>query len=351
MADTSSSRRLDLDFLRVLAIFSVIIIHCEMPLMIVLLPSDPAWIIADVLDSYMRWSVPVFIAISGALLIRPATYRDIGGFFRRRASRILIPLLAWPLLYWLWDIVFRTRPASPREFIDGLLVGNPVGGYQLYFLFIIAGLYVIAPLLSAYAHHVSARAFLLSTALVFIAAYMWLALVNILPGQSESYTFLTAWLPYTGFFMLGHVLRDFRPTNRQFRLALAGILVAGLFNALITVFTRAFDSMFFLSYFSVSIVILSIGAFVAGRELYYRIVRPLSDTARSKFDQNIAYLAHLSFGVYLVHVMVLESIVRFAHLSKFTLSTAIILAILVPPLSFSIVALMIRLPIAKRLVS
>lgn len=344
-----SIRAYDLDFLRVLAIAAVVIIHCEMPIIIMLTPASTTWIIADIIDSYLRWCVPVFIMLSGALLIRPETFRHIASFYKRRMSRILVPLLAWPVLYVLWAILFRGVPVHPAEFTHGLLIGDPVAGYQLYFLFIIAGLYVIAPLLSAYAHSVSRRVFGASTALAFFIATAWLTLVYILPDRDEAYTMFTAWLPYVGYFMLGYYMRDVRPSRRHISLALFGFVLLGAWNALATVVTRFEGNMFFQSYISPTVILLSICAFVVGRDLYSRLERMTGGKLRQSFRQVVASLAGLSFGVYLIHVMILETIVHSIGLDKARLDTAATLMLLVPPLSLLIVILLSPIPYVRRL--
>ena len=49
-----------------------------------------------------RWCVPVFVMISGALLLDPERPQDARRFYSRRVARICAPLLFWTLFYLLW---------------------------------------------------------------------------------------------------------------------------------------------------------------------------------------------------------------------------------------------------------
>ena len=344
------SRRHHLDFLRVCAMFAVIAIHCVMPITIALLPSAGDWPAAEVIDSYMRWCVPVFIMISGALLIRREVSQHIGAYFRRRASRILIPLIAWPILYAAWLAVFG-KDVTWSTFSQGIFNGDPIGGSQLYFLFIIAGLYILNPLISAFATKVSSRTFFWSSIAALAGASAWHSLANLLPELDETYNMFTWCLPYIGYFMLGYALRNTWLTGRRAIGALVGFVLLGMINALLTMFTRLDGHFFFQSYLSMTVMGLSICAFLGGRALYKQLAALIQHTPwREKCAGALTHLAQVSFGVYLIHVMILETIVYVFMLDQASLQTAAILFLCVPPLSIVSVSIMIRVPFVRRLV-
>lgn len=84
--ETKSVRQYDLDFLRVIAIAAVVLIHCIAAVQFKPVNSA-AWMTTNLLDSFIHWCVPVFVMISGALLINERAYKDTGGFFKKRFSR------------------------------------------------------------------------------------------------------------------------------------------------------------------------------------------------------------------------------------------------------------------------
>ncbi len=339
----STARRSDFDFLRVMAMLAVVAIHCVMPIIMLKLPNDDSWVGADIIDNYLRWCVPVFIMLSGALLIRPQTFSRMKEFYRRRALRVLVPLLAWSVLYGLWTIIFLGADVSLSAFLQAFAAGSPVGGSHLYFLFIILGLYALAPFISLYASSVSPATFRRTSLALLAVASAWLLIQVQVLGRADDYTMLTWALPFVGYFMLGHSLADVRTTKRQNVLLLVGFFAFGLFNVIASVYTRYEDNMFYQNYISPTIIGLSICAFLGGRALYTKI-------RTDWLDRTLAWLAQISLGVYLVHVMILETLAHSLGFDRGSLAIAGPVFVVVLLLSLAIAGIMPRIPGIRRLV-
>src|ERR1700712_776037 len=96
--------------LRLIALFAVIVLHASAPLLsrYAEVPMGD-WFAANVYNSLVRFAVPVFVMITGALLL----YREyeLGDFLKRRLTRVIYPFLFWSLVYiaYAWyneDIAF-----------------------------------------------------------------------------------------------------------------------------------------------------------------------------------------------------------------------------------------------------
>ena len=145
-------REIWLDFLRVTACFLVMTVHSTEPFYLggegslVLTSADAFWV--SVFEGFARCCVPLFVIASGYLQL-PLRY-STGEFFRRRAIRILIPLLFWTVVYALvWG--------SPVANFKGLLLNFNYAAGHLWFVYMLLGLYLIMPLLSPWAEKVSKR--------------------------------------------------------------------------------------------------------------------------------------------------------------------------------------------------
>ena len=131
-----------LDNSRIVAVFAVILLHTAG---IVVNESDLGseyWWIGNLYDSLVRWCVPVFLMVSGALLLDPNKDEDLGTFYIKRASRILVPVLFWSAFFLLWAIV-KGNLASLADLSARLLSGKP--HYHMWFLYMIVPLYLFAP--------------------------------------------------------------------------------------------------------------------------------------------------------------------------------------------------------------
>ena len=225
-------REIWLDFLRVTACFLVMIVHSTEPFYLggdgtlVLTATDAFWV--GVFEGLARCCVPIFL-IASSYLQFPLHY-STGEFFRRRAVRILIPMLVWTLVYALvWG--------DPVANLKGLLLNFNYAAGHLWFVYMLLGIYLIMPLLSPWAEKVSRRElevylgiWLLTTLLPFVreAAGGEPPLIFAADGLPAAAQFPlwgeASWNPYgtfyylsgfIGYLLVGLYLRRFLPNNRK----------------------------------------------------------------------------------------------------------------------------------------
>lgn len=152
MEQINGKREVWIDWLRITACFLVMLTHSTEPFYLggegsrILTASDAVW--AAVMDVFSRAAVVLFV-IASSYLQFPLHY-DTGTFFRKRASRILIPFVIWTIVYALvWG-----EPV--QNFKDLLWNFNYAAGH-LWFVYMLIGIYLIMPLLSPWAEKVGKR--------------------------------------------------------------------------------------------------------------------------------------------------------------------------------------------------
>ena len=129
-----------MDAARIGACFMVIVLHVAAVNFDVF---DERWWAANFYDSLTRSCVPVFLMISGVLLLD--RQEAIPVFFRKRFGRILPPLLFWSLFYMAWN----TSQGEQYGAWDGwirTLASGPVA-FHLWYLYAIVGIYLFVPFL------------------------------------------------------------------------------------------------------------------------------------------------------------------------------------------------------------
>lgn len=97
-------------------------------------------------DSLARPSVPLFVMLTGWLLLDPARQTEsITMFLWRRLGRVVLPLVTWSLIAFGWLAIRDHRAADwaqfPRQFLNGPLF------YHLWYVYVLIGLYLVVPLL------------------------------------------------------------------------------------------------------------------------------------------------------------------------------------------------------------
>ena len=155
-------REVWIDWLRIVACFLVMVTHSTEPFYLggegsrILTSSDAVW--ASVMDVLSRAAVALFV-IASSYLQFPLRY-PAGEFFRRRASRILIPFLIWTLVYALvWG--------DPIRNLKDLVWNFNYGAGHLWFVYMLIGLYLIMPLLSPWAERVGKKELLIYLGICF----------------------------------------------------------------------------------------------------------------------------------------------------------------------------------------
>ena len=163
--NNSIERTVWIDWMRVAACFMVIMVHSTEPFYLggegslILTASDGFW--AAFFDSFVRACVPLFVVASSYLQF-PIHY-DTGEFFKRRATRILIPFLVWTLVYaFVWG--------EPISNLKNLLLNFNYSAGHLWFVYMIVGLYLLMPILSPWAAKVEKRELQLYLGICFLTS-------------------------------------------------------------------------------------------------------------------------------------------------------------------------------------
>lgn len=105
-----------MDWLRVLATIAVVTIHVSAGYVSMLDASNVSrWMAGNFYDSFSRASVPIFVMISGALLLRGAKDSSIGEFLKKRASKVIIPFIGWSAIFYIYGACVGYFPASLKQ--------------------------------------------------------------------------------------------------------------------------------------------------------------------------------------------------------------------------------------------
>lgn len=132
------------DRLRNVATFLVVAVHVAAPVAMDFNDYHSFWWrCGNFWNSLARPGVPIFVMLSGFLILRKD--EATGSFLKKRFVRVLVPALFWMVAYSFYNFQANGSPTSAREFFVGLFEG-PVH-YHLWFIYLILGLYLMFPIL------------------------------------------------------------------------------------------------------------------------------------------------------------------------------------------------------------
>jgi surface polysaccharide O-acyltransferase-like enzyme len=332
---------------RVAAILGVITIH-----VLTRLVSNRAlpesWWFANIMESATRWSVPIFVMLSGALALHSDLADDPPSFYRRRLSRIVPPLIAWSAIYLLYGHVASNSPKTWADALWFVLAGRPY--FHLYFLYLITGLYLVAPFLRPLVAQPSRRVLGIAV-LVFLAVAMVDDLI-VAVWHIGGVNGATRFVPYIGYFLAGAWLVGISPTRRQ--LVAAGAVVAlGILLTIvgtdISLSHPGFRGRFYLyEYLSVTTVPVSLCAF-----LLFQAAAPLIDRVTTPWlRRGLSAAAASTLGIFVIHPLVMTALGRLGlgPRSFFVPLAAAATILATFAVSLAIVLVMRRVPGVRRLV-
>ncbi len=204
---SNNSRLLWVDLLRIFSIYAVIVIHVAAPYLNYY-SSDPnfIWWVGNFYDSLARWCIPVFLMLSGAFILEKVSDSSIKNFLIHRFQRVLLPFFFWSFLYFLWRIYVDNEEVEFYQFFS-YLIKEPIY-YHLWFIYVLIPLYLLSPVFSAYFKGMDQNN-------LFYFLFLWIIYSSILPIIEKilGLNFFISIKPfdsffyYTGYFILGYVLR------------------------------------------------------------------------------------------------------------------------------------------------
>ena len=202
--EPSGDRVVYLDYLRVLAAVFVILAHSCSPMVDL---ADADWkrlVLVCGLSLGLSCNL-LYVMLSGTLLLGMKGRQDEGvlPFYLRRASKVIIPLIAYYLLLLsLNDEVGFLPPENLGTALKRIVSGAPDVGPHLWLIYTIVALYLVTPFLRVMVQHLSDR-LIFSLAAVILVLNL---LTNYLPLFGMTFgatTFLAGW---EGVFLLGYIM-------------------------------------------------------------------------------------------------------------------------------------------------
>ncbi|MGF1738049.1 acyltransferase [Photobacterium satsumensis] len=276
------------DVLRCVAAVAVVVIHVLGPYrdQFGVMP-DSGWITATTFNSFSRWAVPIFIMITGALMLTDTRPFELSYYVRRRLGKVLLPFLVWSVFYaWLSGV-------SPAGF-DGdvaieTLKAMPVHEtyYHLGFFYYFIPLYFVVPFLRYFVQHYDRQATLALT-------LVWLALTTLLLLKIDG-PWSHELVLYSGYLLFGYCVFQLRWPSLKWLLPL-GIVALLLTDAM--VLSNSFAAGEYkvgrwMSYKTLNTALIAAMIFALGRYV--------ADKISEGWLDKLAFMSRYSLGIYLLH--------------------------------------------------
>ncbi|HXB05561.1 MAG TPA: acyltransferase family protein, partial [Puia sp.] len=280
------------------------------------------WAAANIFFGFaIRWSVAVFVMISGALLLRKD--EPLAAFYKSRFLRICLPLIAWTILYGMARLYYfkvytydkQPEPSFWRYVLfDGFksLFYDRLS-YHLYFISIILGLYLISPFLGKMVRALSKRELGIFV-LIGVGIY---SLRLFLPGLILINDFAIG--SYLVYFLLGYYLFTY-PPEKKLRMLIYTVAIGAAIGMTWLNYVQEYvhkghqdinyqtDGFF--------VYMLCIGIFV----FFQHAIRQSAE-GPGILKKLVLFISSNSYGIYIAHPLLISFLV-YGTFSWFRFSTA-----------------------------
>lgn len=279
------------DLLRCVAAVAVIAIHVLAPYRheLGIIPFDQ-WATAVSINSISRWAVPVFILITGALMLSDKRDFELGYYVKRRLGKVMLPFLVWSLFYAY--LSGWSAQGFDGQVAQQVLVESPSHAtyYHLGFFYYFIPLYFVIPFFQWVVKQGNDGALYAYVAIWLATSLLYLLGING-PWNAE------LWL-YSGYLPLGYLLYQKLPMKRA---VVIGFTWLGIAALMLTVFMVIANSVElgkytvgrWLSYKTLNVVLAASMIFVA--------CRYVSDFISPRGHKVVEFVSQYSLGIYILH--------------------------------------------------
>ena len=346
-------RYFGIDLIRVIACFLVMLIHSGEIYYI----NDEGGLIKDdnniypgVINSLSRVSVPLFVMISGYLLLPMKT--DYSTFLKKRFTRVSFPFIAFCIFYDIYYYI-RGRYTLGEMFwnIPGILLnfGTAVG--HLWFMYMIMGVYLYIPIITPWIQTAKKEHFYYYFVIWIISSFS--CYIHLFYGDVWGHAFwnstnlVQSFLGDFGYAVLGAFIKLHLKENNLYILLLilylvgSGVTMFGYFFMRDEAKTTA-DIEITWQFDSTNLVVSSFGIFLLLRKIECK-----NETISKIFND----IALKSYGMFLIHVFFVDlSKYLFDARNQFPLWCIFVIAILTFISSYLVIKMISYVPFSHYII-
>ena len=299
----TKSRRLEVPYIRAIAALAVVQLHSVGETVFNFdpnLPFDERWWVGNLYYSALRWATPFFIMLSGSVMLTPGRSEPAGVFLRKRMSRILPPFALWSVVYLFYQYrgnIWDNNLPTWREVFNKVVFEDVY--YHLWFIPMIIGMYLLTPTFQIFIRHAKRSDVEYFLVFSFLVTGLQHFIQNLLVVK------YIGWMGYIGYYVLGYYLSQYTLRWEKWLYALAIVMLplTAIGTWILTRQAGAYNNLVFV-YFSPNVVIVSMA-------LFYFLCKVDWQTFAARFpriNKVLLWLAPLSFGIYFVHVLIIDAL-------------------------------------------
>ncbi|MGY3571027.1 acyltransferase [Vibrio paucivorans] len=284
-------RVLFFDLLRCVAAVAVIAIHVLAPYRneLGVIPFNE-WFTAVGVNGVTRWAVPVFILITGALMLSDTRPFDAKYYVKRRLGKVLVPFLLWSLFYAYlsgWSAAGYDGAVSKEVLVNS---AEHATYYHLGFFYYFIPLYFVIPFLQIMVRKTG-------DAGVYAFTAVWLLTTLLYLMKIDGPWSIELWL-YSGYLPLGYILFKKIPLTKTSVMIATGLGIAALATTVMMVVSNSLAAGEYtvgrwLSYKTLNVVLAA--------SMIFMLCRYFGEGLSLGANKVVGFISQHSLGIYILH--------------------------------------------------
>jgi len=303
--EPKSATGFSVDLIRFIAIIGIILVHTSgypypIPGPGISTTDIVYWFTTDVYNTLGTVGVPLFVMLTGALLLDPNKADEpLRVFYKKRFNRIAWPFFFWTVVYFVWDFSVRTKPLTLFNVEQGLLTGAYP---HLWYLYLLMGLYAVTPIVRILLKHIDRKLFTYLLILWFVGTVFTPFVHTFTNFTYNPVSFVL--FDWIGYFLLGiYLLNSNFKRQTAYLFAAVGLLGATIGDWLLTATVGEHITGYLHNYMSATMIVGSAGLF-----LFLTTVKATVFENKPQTNRVIHWISQNTMPIYLIHMIILETL-------------------------------------------
>ncbi len=343
-----------MDVLRVIACLSVIMIHCSARYVMEDIGSFNFWI-GNIFDSLTRIGVPIFVMISGTLMLDKG-YKLSKEKLIKRIVKMILFFVFWTIIYcMIFNVISVIFIKHEPINIINVMVSLIIGHFHLWFIYLIIGLYLIVPLLRLWVNDKNKKYVEYFILLSIIFTYIIPQIISIGSLFCHYFEYINQVIEeeliikyvggYTTYFIIGWYIsnNDLKHKKIIYLCGLIGLVITLVGTYLLSISSGKFIDILY-SNLSINVFFQSIAIFSIVKDKFIN----------TKNENNIVIdsISKKSLGIYALHPLMISIILKIFEnvFIDYALISIPIIFILSFILSYICSSIFSKIPILKKFV-
>ncbi len=346
MEKFSPKREIYAEVLRLIAAFTVVFQHTVTSAWYWTPVHSDNFLTLNFLNSLSRFGVGIFIMISGAFMLSPKYPHSPQKIIKQNLTKILKLIVFWVILYGIINTITAGKNFLEIFKTPLLLITKPQT--HLWFLYTIAGLYIITPALRVFTEHASRRLIFYTIAVFFTFGLVFPTLNHLLTKFVDFPLYqnlgIRGCTTFAGFYLTGFYIAHYGVSALGRKVLYAATifswLIALIYSTRISLIYNAPNEYFF-GNLRPTTFLMAAGIFCFFHNHF-----------NNRWTENrlLCTLSQCMLGVYLIHPLFIKIFygLQYSILKPHPMITAPLMAILFFLLSLAAVYLLRHIPFLKK---